>query len=268
RLLRGELSPDEVENLLAERFGYFEVQGVAVADYHTLHVDVPGGLFKNALAGRPGGKGGAAAGAAPPAVRVRCGSPSQFVGMARYDLYFRQDSPRGAGDSDRLAFALNFYKGALGLWMLMCLVIGLSVFLSTELSGIITFLCVMFLLLGGLAREFVESLALKQNPGGGPLESFFRLVGRKNLIAPLAETTAAKIPSRPPEPFRWFVQLFLKVLADVGRFSFTDRVATGFDIGVVRLDLLPTFLMLVGYLLPWALLAFYLIRSREIAGAH
>src|SRR5207302_1332678 len=56
RLLRGELSPDEVENLLAERFGYFEVQGVAVADYHTLHIDVPGGLFKNAL-GRPGGGG-------------------------------------------------------------------------------------------------------------------------------------------------------------------------------------------------------------------
>ncbi len=253
------------ENALAEEFGYYEVQGKVIADYHTLHVDVPAGLFKNALSGPPGGSKEPVAGAPLVTVRVRCESPGQFIGMARYDLYFRLDGA-GAG-ADRLAFAVNFYKGALGLWMVMCLVIGLSVFLSTELSGVITFLCVMFLYLFGWAREFVQGLANKEEVGGGPLESFFRLVGRKNLVSPLEETTLTAVATQSDEVFRWFIRRFLNVLPDVERFSFSDRVANGFDVGLVTQDLLPTMLLLAGYLLPWALLAFYLIKSREIAGA-
>ncbi|MBI1916551.1 MAG: hypothetical protein HYS12_17720 [Planctomycetes bacterium] len=188
--------------------------------------------------------------------------------MARYDVYFRQDDP-GESDSDKLAFALNFYKGALGLWMVMCLIIGLCVCLSTELSGIIAFLCVMFLYLGGWARGFIQDLAENKNVGGGPLEASYRLFTRKNLAIRLDEdTTLTKIVTGSDEVFRWFVRRFLNVLPDVDRYSFTDQVANGFDIGLIGQDLLPTLLLLLGYLLPWALLAFYLIKSREIAGAH
>src|SRR5262249_53115205 len=186
RLSAGQTRPDEINDLLAEQFGYHEVRAAKVVDYHTFHVDLPAGLFRNALRGPPGGGATARAGEPLLTVRVRCETPSQFLGMARYDVYFREDDP-GKHDSDRLAFALNFYKGALGLWMLMCLIIGLCVCLSTELSGIIVFLCVMFLYLGGLARGFIQELAEGKNTGGGPVEASYRLFSRQSLAAPLED---------------------------------------------------------------------------------
>src|SRR5262249_44512779 len=134
--------------------------------------------------------------------------------------------------------------------------------------GIISFLCAMLLYLGGMFHEFIRSLAAGTNVGGGSVESAFRLFTRKNLVSPLEETTTTKVIMGADEVFRWFIRRVLNVFPDVDRFSFTDRVASGFDIGLVRQDLLPTLLLLLGYLLPWVLLGFYLMKSREIAGAH
>ncbi len=267
RLSAGRMNAAEKNDLLAEWFGYHEVRGANVVDFHTFHIDLPAGLFRNALNGPPGGGAAPREGAPPLTARVRCETSSQFLGMARYDLYFRQDDP-GETDSDRLAFALNFYKGTLGLWMVMCLIIGLCVCLSTELSGIIVFLCVMLLYLGGLVRGFIQELAENKNVGGGPVEASYRLFSRQSLAAPLEDTTLTQIATGSDEVFRWFVRRFLNVLPDVDRYSFTDRVANGFDVGLIGQDLLPTLLLLLGYMLPWVLLAFYLIKSREIAGAN
>ena len=43
----------------------------------------------------------------------------------------------------------------------------------------------------------------------------------------------------------------------------TSYVAEGFNISAAQMGM--DFLLLVGYLLPWAVLAYYLIRWREIA---
>src|SRR5207248_4396649 len=144
---------------------------------HTRHIGLADARFRNGGNSPP--DGGIPRAVAPPlTARVRCDSPSQFLGMARYDIYFRADDP-GGNDSSKGAFAWNFYKGTLGLWMIMCLVIGLCVCLSTELSGIIAFLCVAFLYLGGLLRGLIEELAQTGNVYGGPLEASYRLFGRK-----------------------------------------------------------------------------------------
>src|SRR5262245_19138895 len=89
RLSAGKMRPDEINDLLAEQFGYHEVRSAKVVDYHTFHVDLPAGLFRNALRGPPGGGATAREGEPLLTVRVRCESPSQFLGMARYDVYFR-----------------------------------------------------------------------------------------------------------------------------------------------------------------------------------
>lgn len=256
----GQLTPD-VDNELSQQYGYYEVQGKRIEDYHTLYVDVPAGLFRKAAEMDKGG---------PPAllVRVRCGTVGQMVGMARYDLYFRGDDP--AGGKDTLAFVLNFYKGSLGILMLVVMIIALNVVISTEMGGVITFLIVFLLYAGGTAREFIQELSQQSEVTGygGPLESAFRLFGRTSISAPLEETTLTKVAVGSDAVFRFFVQGLLQILPDPDRFSFTDRVANGFNVGLIQQDLLPTFLYLLGYLFPWGLLAFYLIRSREIAGAH
>jgi hypothetical protein len=167
-----------------------------------------------------------------------------------------------------VGFAVNFYKGALGVWMRMVLIVGLCVSVSTELGGIITALCIGLVYLGGLSRDFIAELAARINVGGGPLEAAYRIVTRKHLSAPVEDPTLTAAFSAPDAAFSFLMKGLLPVLPDVDRFDFTDRVANGFNIALIQQDILPTFVMLVGYLIPWALLSFYLIRSREIAGAH
>jgi hypothetical protein len=196
--------------------------------------------------------------------------PNQYVGMARYDLYLRQDDPSGAGVlavSDRGRFAMNFFKGAFGLWLQVCLVIGLAVCFSTNLGGIISFLCVMFLFLGGLFREFIGTLVAGDQPGTGPAEAFLRLVNRENLVAPLQQTAATRVAVYSDEGFRFLFRMIQYILPDIDRLDFTTKVAEGFNVFVFAQDMLPALLLLVGYLLPWAVLAYYMFRSREIAGA-
>jgi hypothetical protein len=257
-----ELTP-AVDNPVSEEFGYFEVQGKSIRNYHTLHVDVPGGLFRNALKATTEE---AASGAPALVVRVRCGSQGQMIGAARYSLYLRADGAEGRADP--MGFARNYFKASLGLWMRVVLIVTICVCVSTELGGIITFLCVMLLYLGGMSRDYIKDLADRKNPGGGPGESLLRLATRKVTAAQLDQTTLADVVTAGDAVFRGVARVLLQVLPDVSRWDFTENVANGFNIGVISQDLLPALLILLGYLAPWVLLAFYLIRSREIAGAH
>jgi hypothetical protein len=255
-----------IVNELSEQYGYYERAGVEVTDYHTQFLDIPAGLIRNAEKEDPERSKEIARLPKPPAplqVRVRCNSPTQYVGMAKYDLYLRLDDPKGTHDKAR--FAWNFYKGSFGLWLLLCLVIGLSVAASTYLSGVISLIITMMLLCGGLLRDFIKSVGEGTNIGGGPAEAFLRLVRRDVAATPLDETTTAKVATVSDVAFRWFIRRVLDFLPDVDRFGMFNYVAEGFNIGGPQLILY--FLLLVSYLLPFAVLAYYLMKWREIASS-
>ena len=67
------------------------------------------------------------------------------------------------------------------------------------------------------------------------------------------------------EGFRWLLRRALTLIPDASRYDLHPYVANGFDISVSRILLTDNFLPLVGYLVPWFILAFYLINYREIA---
>jgi hypothetical protein len=190
----------------------------------------------------------------PLRVRVNCESRTQFLGMAKYDLYLM--------DVDR-PFFVNFYKGVVGIWLLLCLVIGVAVAVSTYCSAPITLVCVGFLLLCGLLRTDVEKVAFAQNEGGGPFESALRLFGRQNLVTPLEETTTVKVASGTDVAFRASLKPIVSMFPDVWQYDFSGLVASGFDVSWSYLALMLIYLL--AYLLPWAVLAFYIIKVREIA---
>src|SRR5579884_1420692 len=48
------LSDAAIEDELAEEYGYYVVPAKDITDYHTLYIDVPAGLFRNALQARAG----------------------------------------------------------------------------------------------------------------------------------------------------------------------------------------------------------------------
>jgi ABC-type transport system involved in multi-copper enzyme maturation permease subunit len=266
-LLDENKSENEADNAVAEEFGIFEIPAKQISDYHTLSIDLPGGLFKNAIpvdaAERRAMTEAGKSGVAPIMVRVACLSPTQYVGMARYDLYVRQDSIENS--ADRFWFAVNFFKGAFGLWLRLCLVIGLAVCLSTYLTGVISLLIALLLYVGGVFREFIQQVALGTNEGGGPLESLVRLTSRATVAGQLEQTTTTTVAKVGDYGFQGLVHRILDMIPDIRYFDMTRYVAEGFNIPLGSLGL--NFLLLVGYLLPWFVVAYFAMKAREIASA-
>jgi hypothetical protein len=192
---------------------------------------------------------------------VRLEDPSQLLGVAKYDLYLLEDEGKES-------FWKNFFKGAVGTWFNLCLVIVLGVTFSTYLSGIISWLLTMVLYLGGIFVSFVKDVASGSTSGGGPLEAFMRINQGLNLVSPLDDSAASvQLALRGDKVLIWVLRRILNLLPDLERLDMTDYVAQGFDISLFFRDdsLALRAALLIAYLLPWAVLAYYLMRSREIA---
>lgn len=254
---RQEGKPDSVlDNELAQKYGFYRARSVKIEDYHTLGISVPGALFADA------GKAPAGKEARPPLkVTVHFLNAAQYLGVAQADLYLLER------EGGRAGFVWNFFKGATGIWFRLCLVIVVAVTCSTYLSGVISFLLTMLLFTGGLFLPYIREIASREEAmffGGGPLQALIRLGQNVPMAQQLDRTPIVRVAEVMDVAFSFFLRPFLNIFPDVSRFSLTDYVADGFSIpaGVLVFD---NFLPLVGYLVPWAVLAFYLVKSREVA---
>jgi ABC-type transport system involved in multi-copper enzyme maturation permease subunit len=247
---------DQVTRQFARERGFYELGGVEVVDYHTLALKVPGELFadlpewKKQKSTTP-----------PLTVVVRLEDFSQLLGVAKYDLYLVEDEGEHS-------FWQNYLKGAVGTWFNLCLIIVLGVTFSTYLSGIISWAVTMVLYVGGVFVAFVRDVASGSTSGGGPMESLVRISTGTNIVSPLDESRGSvKLALGADKVMIFVLRRILNLLPDLSRFDMTDYVAQGFDISVFfREDSLALrTLLMVAYLIPWVVLAFYLIRSREVA---
>ncbi|MDB5309112.1 MAG: transporter permease, partial [Gemmataceae bacterium] len=210
-------------------------------------IEVPAGLFKNAAQGNPG--------AAPRlSVYVKCESGGQMLGMAEPDLFLLEGTQ---------PFTVNFVKGMTGLWCRLCIVIGLAVACSTYLSGVLSLLVTWLIYLLGYFTEHLNDLAMNRNVGGGPFESMSRLVKTETPTAQLTDSAGTKVVQGLDHGWAWVVRRIQNVIPDVESFTWTHFVSEGFNINAEYLVI--NLLVTAGYLLPWAVLAYYLMKSREVA---
>jgi hypothetical protein len=249
-----------VSNQIAEEFGYFKPPPVQATDYHTQGILLPAGIFRNLQQPRSTevSEDADAAGTRDPLrifVNVTSKSPAQLIGVAKKDLYLL--------DLER-SFAGNYFKAAFGLWYRLLLMIGLAVAISTYLSGIITWICAMFLFVLGNFKDDIMQLAQGLSEGGGPSISAIRVLTRKTTAAELEQTTLHQVASVFDEAYQFVLGLITKLLPDVNRFDLSPYLSNGFDISgdVLFLD---TFLPLLGYLVPCLVFAYYLMQYREVA---
>jgi ABC-type transport system involved in multi-copper enzyme maturation permease subunit len=245
-------SASEINDALAEQFGYFEVPSKDVTDYHTQEITLPAALFK-AGDSEPEDKD---LPALKVVVNVDPRSSGQLVGVSPADLYLL--------DSER-PFELNFFKASLGLWFRLVLLIGLAVALSTYLSGIISWIVAMVLFGMGLFKDFIRELALGVNIGGGPVESIIRLANHQSEGMDLDRTSGVKVALGFDEAFGLWLRQFMKLIPDVNRFDLSRYVANGFNISWSPVLLFDNLLPLLAYIVPWIVLAYYLMRYREVA---
>lgn len=242
---------------LAEDHGFYEIRGKEVFDYAVMGVEVPAGLFRNAAAGDPGTEPGPDGKPRPRprvSVYVKCESKGQLLGMAEPDLYLLEANQ---------PFAVNFVKGAVGLWCRLCIVIGLAIACSTYLSGVLSLLVAVVIFLLGYATDHLNDLAFSRNVGGGPFEAMSRLVRADTPTAELGDSAGVRALLVADKGWAWVVRRIQNVIPDVESFTWTHFVSEGFNVNVEYL--VVNVLVTVGYLLPWAVLAYYLMKSREVA---
>ena len=251
----------EIQAEMLAKHGFYEDPEIEVIDYQTQYLDVPYALFEKMRELHKDAKPGPDQ-IKPAAMQVLVsinrdrGSQAQMLGVAKHDLYILAD--------ERL-FEINFLKGMIGLWFATLLVLAVAIACSTYLSGVISFLCTLFLYMAGNYSPDIVALAEGRNYGGGPLESSMRILSRKPVMAPLDDTPTTTMLKLSDDAFRWWLRLFVNVLPDVDRYDLHTYVAHGFDISWTQVLFADNLLGLIGYLLPWAVLAFYLMQNREIA---
>jgi ABC-type transport system involved in multi-copper enzyme maturation permease subunit len=242
---------------LAEQYGRYIYRNWQIFDYHTTSIPVPSGLFRNAAQGKPKDDPNSLTPGRPPyrlQVQVKCETPSQFVGAARYDLYFLESEGN---------FSLNYFKGSFGIWFRLVIALAIAVALSTYLAGVLSFLIAMFLFISGFFLDFIQEMAKGLNIGGGPMESFARLIKNSTATVELDPTPTVRTLQMFDAAYRWAFRRILNVIPDVDQYGLTEYVAQGFSIGPDFL--LLNFITLLGYVLPWMVAAYYLLKAREIA---
>lgn len=247
---------------IVEEFGYYEFTGKEVVDYHTLHVIVPSTIFKKAFEGTPEMMDHPEYGRIEGPrfiVSVRCDSRTQFIGVKPNDLYLLSSEGN---------FHVNYFKGVAGLWLRICLVVGVAVTCSTYLNGVVSFLATLFLIGLGFFRGFIIMLAMTPfstdvaNPG--PTDSLRKLITNEALgVSPDTTSPTQQVTLAMDDGFRWCLRRLLNVIPNTERLTWTDYVANGFDVPMDDVSL--NALMVAGYLLMWALLGHYLIKWREVA---
>jgi hypothetical protein len=244
----------DVAEQLAEKFGYFEVPTVEVYDYHPASVMVPSGLFKNARAGTVTPDPKIGKGDARLQVFVKCESRSQLLGMAKGDLYLLEGIK---------SFEENYAKSMFGLWCRVAIAVAIALCLSTYLSGVISLLTSIMMYVGGYAMEHIEDVARGTSTGGGPFQSITSMLKAEQPTAIKGEGALDRLNTGLDVVFQWLIRRLQNVIPDVEGYAWSHFVREGFNVNYEFLAM--NAICLFGYLLPWTVLAFYLLRSREVA---
>jgi hypothetical protein len=194
-------------------------------------------------------------------VVLQCLEPAQYYGVAQADFYLRS----GSG-----SFAFNYVKSCVGIWFSMLIVTAVGVMFSTFLAGPVALLASLAVVVVGQFREFIQRLFESQvtgdskiMPGGGPIESLYRIVTQASItvdLDPSPVVTAMKtVDTFLLAPMRLAAAIFPS-LAALGT---SDFVSGGFDI---PLNLLAeNGLETAGYVLAFFIAGALCLRAREVA---
>ncbi len=187
-------------------------------------------------------------------VWLQCSEPGQNFGAAQPDVYFR------AGEA---SFALNLAKGYLGVWMQMILVIGIGVMYSTFLSAPIAMMATLGTLIGGIFRQFMADLGAGAVLGGGPVESLIRLVQQQNVTSEMEPGLRTRVAEMVDGVLQYGLAAAAAVLPELGRFSFADYVAHGFNVSPNAL--VQSAVRAAALLVPLFVAGYFFLKTREVA---
>lgn len=187
-------------------------------------------------------------------VIVQCLDRAQYYGFAQPDCYIRL--PDGSP-------LWNFCKAHLSIWVQMVIVIAIGVTCSTLVNGPVAMMFTLSFITLGFFRTFFMEVAIGKQVGGGPLESFYRIVTQMNQISPLPENSGTQMIV--------FIDMFLKkgmhsltyVLPNFSKLDTVDYVKYGFNIPINRVS--QDLIVCAAYLAGTFVIGYFFLRTREVA---
>ncbi len=187
-------------------------------------------------------------------LRLSCRDLSQYIGVARADVYFR------ATDQN---YIFNFFKGYLGIWCQMMVIISLGVALSTFLNSPVTMLAAIVIIIIGFFTPFIRSLLAPNSYGGGPIESLVRVITQDNMMSPL-ETGLLTTLMENADRFLVKIMIGSTYLApDFSALDFSDYLTYGYAIDSQRI-LIAIAITLI-FCIGLTIVGYFSLKTREIA---
>jgi hypothetical protein len=189
-------------------------------------------------------------------VEVKCAEPAQYFGVAQADVYLRPEDG---------FFEFNFFKAYCSIWMQMLLVTCFGVMFSTFLSGPIALLATVSGVVMGFFGQFVRDVATGIEQGGGPIESFIRLITQQNQTTDLEYNSIAMMIIKGPDAALMFFMYGLTyLLPDLTQFDSSQFVANGLDI--YPAIIFRQIALAAVYATCATIAGYFFLKSREIAG--
>lgn len=186
---------------------------------------------------------------------LQCIDNQQYIGVARTDLYLR------ANDG---SVVLNFVKGYFGIWMQMMLVISFGVLFSTFLSGAVAMISTIGMVIAGFSKAFMIEIGLNKVLGGGPFESFYRLIIQQNMVVDLPTSFSTSFIKAADKVFGLFLTLIGQAVPPLSEYAVYDKtIANGFNINSGWL--LQHGILTLAYAIPIFIVAYLILSNREVA---
>jgi len=158
----------------------------------------------------------------------------------------------------------NFAKGFFGLWMEMIVIISFGVLFSTFLSGPVAMISSIGVLIAGFSKAFLMEIGLNKVLGGGPVESFYRLIIQQNMVVDLPSSFGTTFIKSVDKVFGLFMQLFGQAIPPLSDYAVYDNaLVSGFDIPSNWL--LVHGVMTLSYVVPLFIVAYLILSNREVA---
>ncbi|MDR0704118.1 MAG: hypothetical protein LBF88_03940 [Planctomycetaceae bacterium] len=186
---------------------------------------------------------------------LQCIDNQQYIGVAQTDLYIR------ANDG---SVELNFIKGYFSIWMQMLVVISFGVLFSTFLSGAVAMISTVGIMIAGFSKAFMIEIGLNKVLGGGPFESFYRLIIQQNMVVDLPTSFATSFIKASDKVFGLFLTLIGQAVPPLSEYAVYDTaVVAGFDIPANWLQ--NHSVMTFAYAIPLFIVAYLILSNREVA---
>ncbi|GHT11629.1 ABC transporter permease [Planctomycetales bacterium] len=186
---------------------------------------------------------------------LQCIDNMQYLGVSQRDLYFR------VADA---SVELNFVKGYFGIWMQMIALTAFGVMFSTFLSGTVALVSTMAIMVIGFSKAFFIEIGWNRVLGGGPFESFYRLMIQQNMVTDLPNTFSTSFIKVCDQIFSYFLLLIGQAIPPLSDYAvYGTALISGFNIPGDWL--LNHGVMTLAYSVPIFIAGYLILSNREVA---